>query len=100
MADGTRSDLYEALQARIQREVLTVHPQLQPLEVDVFFADELLFASATRRNDDGSVRWRSSHAATPDSHALPHLADAGEDLLARIVADARLSAAVDGGEGA
>lgn len=100
MADGTRSELYAALQAQILAEVVAVNPALDPLEVDVFFADELLFASATRRNDDASIRWRSSHAATPDSHSIAHLAEAGRDLVARIIADAKLAEAVDGGPSA
>lgn len=96
MADGSRSDLFATLQARIVDAVSGVNPALAPLEVDVFFADELLFASATSRSADGSVRWRSSHAATPDSTSIGHLAEAGDDLFARIVADAKLAEAVAG----
>ncbi|MFM6974338.1 MAG: hypothetical protein ACKOXM_04270 [Agromyces sp.] len=96
MTNSTRTELFDALTSRIHDEVLAANPALEPLEVDVFFADELLFASATQRAEDGAVRWRSSHAATPDSTSLPHLSEAGEDLLNRIVADAALADAVDG----
>lgn len=97
MTQSTRTELFDALAARISADVTTVNPALAPLEVEVFFADELVFASATQRGEDASVLWRSSHAATPDSTALPALAEAGEDLVTRIVADAKLAGAVDRG---
>lgn len=95
MTNSTRADLFADLTARIETEVPQVNPLLAPLEVEVFFADELLFASATLRGEDASVLWRSSHAATPDSTALPHLAEAGAELVDRILADAKLSDALE-----
>ena len=91
MTNSTRTELFDDLSARISRDVTSIDAQLSPVEVDVFFADELLFASATVRDEDGAIRWRSSHAATPDSTSIAHLAEAGEDLVARIAADARLA---------
>lgn len=96
----TRDELLSELAGRISQSVLAANPALAPIETEAFFADELLFASATQRGADNAVIWRSSHAATPDSTSIPHLAEAGEDLLARIAADALLTAAVDGGENA
>lgn len=96
MTTSTRAELFDALAASIREGVLLANPAYQPLEVEVFFADELLFATASHR-DGESVLWRSSHAATPDSTAIPALKEAGADLVARIVADANLAGAVDRG---
>lgn len=94
MTNAARTELFDDLAARVSEGVRAVYPAAEPIEVDVFFADELLFASVTHRGDDGSVLWRSSHAATPDSTAIAALAEAGADLVERIIADARLAAVV------
>ena len=97
MTNGTRSDLFDELSARIAADVVAIDSRLSPVEVDVFFADELLFASATVRDDAGGIQWRSSHAGTPDSHSVSDLRSAGDDLVDRIIADARIASIVEAG---
>ncbi|MGV1034064.1 MAG: hypothetical protein ACOYBP_02410 [Microbacteriaceae bacterium] len=92
----TREELFGDLSEQISQAVLGANPTLQPIEVEAFFADELVFASATQRDAEGAVVWRSSHAATPDSSNVADLAEAGRDLLERITADAVLSTAEAG----
>lgn len=95
MTHSSRPELFDSLSKRIVADVQAVNPTLDPVDVDVFFADELLFASATVRTADGGIHWRSSHAATPDSTSIADLAESGNDLIARITADAQLAAVVD-----
>lgn len=100
MTSSTRAELFDQIGNDIRSAALAANPALAPLEIEVFFEDELMFASATHRSPEGEVAWRSSHAATPDSTSIPALAEAGQDLVARIGADAALAAAVEGGDNA
>lgn len=95
MTNGARSDLFDELSTRIAADVSAIDSRLSPVEVDVFFADELLFASATVRDDAGGIHWRSSHAATPDSTGIADLRSAGEELVDRIITDARIASIVE-----
>lgn len=98
MSQMSRAELFEQITAEIRASIAAAGAaDAAGLDVEVFFADELLFASATRRADDGSVLWRSSHAATPENTTIAELGAVGADLVARIAADATLAAAVDGG---
>lgn len=96
MAQSGRGELVAEIEAKV-RELVSATGLTAELEVQVFFEDELLFVSATRRDPDGAVLWRSSHAASPDSGSLSALREAGDELVTRVAADAALAAAVDGG---
>lgn len=97
MSQSTRAEVFEQIASDIRAAIAASGaPDVSELEVEVFFADELLFASATRRGDDAAVLWRSSHAATPDGTTVAQLREAGAELVARVAADAALAAAVDG----
>lgn len=88
MPSTTRTEVFERIEGQLRAELHRIGLTDQ-LEVDVFFADELLFASVTIRGDQNAVVWRSSHAATPNSGQLRDLETAGEDLIDRIVVDGR-----------
>ncbi len=93
MSSSTRPEVIANIEATLRSELKRTGMSDQVVaaaEVEVFFADELLFASVTVR-DGEAVAWRSSHAATPESGSVAELAVAGEELVERIVADADAS---------
>lgn len=95
MTSSDRSSLFERLASDVRAAVAESGlGAATDVEVDVFFEDELLFVSATIRGVDGSITWRSSHAATPDSSSLAHLTESGRELVDRITSDARLAQAL------
>ncbi|TFC29649.1 hydroxymethylbilane synthase [Cryobacterium sp. TMT2-18-3] len=57
--------------------------------------DGLLFLTATVYSPDGSRSVVSSHAATPDSHSLAHLAEAAQDVSNRVSCDLLAGGAAD-----
>ncbi|TFD35358.1 hydroxymethylbilane synthase [Cryobacterium sp. TMT1-19] len=57
--------------------------------------DGLLFLTATVYSPDGSRSLVSSHAATPDSHSIAHLAEAAQDVSNRVSCDLLAGGAAD-----
>jgi hydroxymethylbilane synthase len=57
--------------------------------------DGLLFLTATVYSPDGSRSVVSSHAATPDSHSIAHLAEAAQDVSDRVSRDLLAGGAAD-----
>ncbi|TFC94273.1 hydroxymethylbilane synthase [Cryobacterium sinapicolor] len=57
--------------------------------------DGLLFLTATVYSPDGSRSVVSSHAATPDSHSIAHLAEAAQDVSDRVSHDLLAGGAAD-----
>ncbi|WP_104169350.1 MULTISPECIES: hydroxymethylbilane synthase [unclassified Cryobacterium] len=57
--------------------------------------DGLLFLTATVYSPDGSRSVVSSHAATPDSHSIAHLAEAAQDVSNRVSCDLLAGGAAD-----
>ena len=57
--------------------------------------DGLLFLTATVYSPDGSRSLVSSHAATPDSHSIGHLAEAAQDVSNRVSCDLLAGGAAD-----
>ena len=57
--------------------------------------DGLLFLTATVYSPDGSRSVVSSHAATPDSHSVAHLAEAAQDVSDRVSRDLLAGGAAD-----
>ncbi|TFB61091.1 hydroxymethylbilane synthase [Cryobacterium sp. Hz7] len=57
--------------------------------------DGLLFLTATVYSPDGSRSVVSSHAATPDSHSIAHLAEAAQDVSNRVSFDLLAGGAAD-----
>ncbi|MFC6356411.1 hydroxymethylbilane synthase [Luethyella okanaganae] len=66
-----------------------------PVGAMAIFDSELLFLTATVYSPDGIRKLTSSHAATPDSRASAHLAEAARDVSARVVAELLGNGAVD-----
>lgn len=58
-----------------------------PIGATALVDDGLLFLTATVYRPDGSEKLTASHAATPDSLSAAHLAEAAEDVGARVVAE-------------
>ncbi|HSP51297.1 MAG TPA: hydroxymethylbilane synthase [Cryobacterium sp.] len=57
--------------------------------------DGLLFLTATVYSPDGSRSVVASHAATPDSHSIAHLAEAAQDVSDRVSRDLLAGGAAD-----
>jgi hydroxymethylbilane synthase len=57
--------------------------------------DGLLFLTATVYSPDGARSIVSSHAATPDSHSVTHLAEAAQDVSERVARDLIQGGAAD-----
>lgn len=58
-----------------------------PIGATALVDDGLLFLTATVYRPDGTEKLTASHAATPDSLSAAHLAEAAQDVGARVVAE-------------
>ena len=66
-----------------------------PIGAMAVIDDGLLFLTATVYSPDGSRSVVSSHAATPDSHSVAHLAEAARDISDRVSRDLLAGGAAD-----
>ena len=94
MSQPDRDNLFARLRAQAVEVCAAAGLPESELSSEAFFDDDLLFLSVSQYGADGVLAWRSSHAGTPDSAALGHLAEVGAELVDRIAADAKLATAL------